>query len=971
MSVKSKKNPRPKVELNTEPQQDVTAPKVTEEVLRQKEADLAGLQRLAHIGSWYWDAKTDVTTGSDELLRIYGFDPATQTMLDFTEQKGRCYPPADWELINEATQETMRTGAGYELDVQAFRNGAPIWVTTRSEIVRDADGRVLGLRGTVQDITERKLAEKERETSIEFLRMVHESLTMQDLIDGAVAFFQQQIGCEAVGIRLQKGEDFPYFTSNGFPEGFLLTENTLCARDHDGVIIRDGAGDPVLECMCGNVICGRFDPAKPFFTANGSFWTNSTTKLLASTSEADRQSRTRNRCHGEGYESVALIPLRAGQKRLGLIQLNDSRPEMFAAKNIELWERLFGYLALAVARFKADEETRESESRFHDIARASADWIWEVDLAGNYTFASKGVAQTLGYTVAEVLRLSPFDLMPPGEAERVRQEFNVIVDRRVAFRDLENVNVHKNGDLRHILTNGVPFFDDQGELLGYRGVDKDITARKQAEVLLLQKNCELETARIKSENDRRLLWDMMAALPIGVAITNAWGGLMRTNTAFERIWSGPRPETSSVEDYTRYKAWRLDTGNPVAPNEWASALALLTGETVDGQLFKIQRFDGSEAYVLNSAAPIRDIEGRIVGSAVAIQDITELKRTEAALRESEALFRSVFQSAAIGIVMATAGGRIQLANDAFCRMLGRTREALIGLNALEITHADDLPANAELIRRAVAGEIQGYTLEKRYLRPDGTPLWVNLTVTEVTDESGHPLHNIAVVEDITLRKATEKVLLDSLREKEVLLKEVHHRVKNNLQVISSLVDLQADSLDNPALAGLFQDVRDRVRSMALVHEKLYRSDNLASVEFAEYASGLLNYLWRAHNESGSKVSLYLDLQPVLLAVESAVPCGLILNELAVNTLKHAFTGRDSGNVAVMLHNEPEGHVSLCVRDNGTGLRPNLNWRQSSTLGLNLVQMLAKQLKAKVEVKSDGGTEFRIVFRPRPVKSFAG
>lgn len=148
-------------------------------------------------------------------------------------------------------------------------------------------------------------------------------------------------------------------------------ESTLCVPDGAGGVVRDSDGAPVIECMCGNVIRGRFDPSKPFFTAHGSFWTNSTTELLASTSEADRQGRTRNRCNGEGYESVALIPLHVGSDRLGLLQLNDRRRGRFSPETIGHWERLADHLAVALAKFRAEEELRASNedlTRFNRVA---------------------------------------------------------------------------------------------------------------------------------------------------------------------------------------------------------------------------------------------------------------------------------------------------------------------------------------------------------------------------------------------------------------------------------------------------------------------------------------------------------------------------------------------------------------------------------------------------------------------------
>jgi PAS domain S-box-containing protein len=201
----------------------------------------------------------------------------------------------------------------------------------------------------------------------------------------------------------------------------------------------------------------------------------------------------------------------------------------------------------------------------------------------------------------------------------------------------------------------------------------------------------------------------------------------------------------------------------------------------------------------------------------------------------------------------------------------------------------------------------------------------------------------------------------SLAEKEVLLKEIHHRVKNNMQIISSLVDLQADEVRDAAMRTVFQDVVFRVRSMAMVHEKLYQSSDLARVEFADYTQTLLGYLWRAQGATVSGLRLVLDLEPVLLPVNAAVPCGLILNELFCNALKHAFNGREKGKVTVSLREDVEGPVRLCVRDNGIGMPPELDLEKARTLGLRLVYMLARQLHAAVEVTGDEGTQFTITF----------
>ena len=203
----------------------------------------------------------------------------------------------------------------------------------------------------------------------------------------------------------------------------------------------------------------------------------------------------------------------------------------------------------------------------------------------------------------------------------------------------------------------------------------------------------------------------------------------------------------------------------------------------------------------------------------------------------------------------------------------------------------------------------------------------------------------------------------------MLLKEIHHRVKNNLQVISSLISLQADCMNDERLTGVLGDMRDRVRTMALVHEKLYQTANLAQLDIADYAPSLLQYLWRAHSAATGNVRLSMSIAPLILPVEKAVHCGLILNELASNAIKHAFSGGSGGEVVVTLEHDPDtGDVCLSVKDNGVGLPADLDWRQSSSLGLRLVQMLTKQMRGTVQAGPGPGTEFQINFNVKGIPS---
>jgi two-component sensor histidine kinase len=205
----------------------------------------------------------------------------------------------------------------------------------------------------------------------------------------------------------------------------------------------------------------------------------------------------------------------------------------------------------------------------------------------------------------------------------------------------------------------------------------------------------------------------------------------------------------------------------------------------------------------------------------------------------------------------------------------------------------------------------------------------------------------------------------SLREKEILLKEIHHRVKNNLQIISSLLSLQAQKIQEPHVQALFRQARDRVRSMALVHENLYQSPDLGRAELAEYARALMQSLFEAYADAAANIRLRLELEPVHLPVDVAIPCGLILNELATNALKHAFHGRSKGEITVMLQAGHDRMIRLTVQDDGTGLPPGLDWRSGGALGLRLVNMLTEQLNGTLEVHNRNGTTFQLTL-PAPV-----
>lgn len=244
---------------------------------------------------------------------------------------------------------------------------------------------------------------------------------------------------------------------------------------------------------------------------------------------------------------------------------------------------------------------------------------------------------------------------------------------------------------------------------------------------------------------------------------------------------------------------------------------------------------------------------------------------------------------------------------------------------------------------------------------DGRTVQLLESASPLFDEAGQVRGCIGTYIDITERRSMEAQLRATLHEKEVLLREVHHRVKNNLQVVSSLLDLQADVAEEPRVRAVFEESQDRIQAMALIHESLYQSDTLTNIDAAAYLRNLSQRLFDASRAPGSHIALTLETQSVMLPPQTAIPFGLLLNELLSNALKHAFPGDRAGTIHIALRQETLGQCVLTVRDTGVGFPEGLNIHQADSLGLQLVGLLTEQLGGTVALARDGGTIFTITF----------
>jgi two-component sensor histidine kinase len=274
-------------------------------------------------------------------------------------------------------------------------------------------------------------------------------------------------------------------------------------------------------------------------------------------------------------------------------------------------------------------------------------------------------------------------------------------------------------------------------------------------------------------------------------------------------------------------------------------------------------------------------------------------------------------------------------------------------------HQDYYQGQLDVFRRAFEGRPQ--QVEIPLIGAGGVVLWLQAFLNPVN--IGEELEEVScLMYDTTERKEIDKRVRDSLKEKEILLQEVHHRVKNNLQVISSILSLQSNYVTDERTKEILWESQQRIKSMSFVHETLYRTADFSSIDFHEYLRALASNLLHSYKPTGVDVDFRQSIDSISMPIDQAIPCGLIVNELISNSLKYAFTGKKKGSLELCVKDEGE-NICLRVTDDGVGLPQDFKYEESESLGIQLVYTLCEQLDAKLEIqtKKNGGTTFRITF----------
>lgn len=612
--------------------------------------------------------------------------------------------------------------------------------------------------------------------------------------------------------------------------------------------------------------------------------------------------------------------------------------------------RAAGYYFVYLALFKSSiEQPYEKLALIHDKLRYAAevmqrnlfdnanDAIITTDLEHRITSWNPSAQRMFGWRAVEIMGKNLSQLIVPSNllAEREQMIQDAIAGK--IFSGVETVRLRKDGYKIDVNITISPLRDIEKNIIGYSGIIRDITERKQAEKALRESE---ERYRMLAEgaHDNIFIIDRDDC----VQYINSFAA-NQVGLPPEEVVGRQRGEIFPSNESDRMKR---NLQNVFQTDEPLYVEGTIT-------------YQNRESWQGTWLIPIKDTAGEVNAVMGIGRDITERKRTEEAIREAEQKYRTLIENIQDGVFIIQ-HAKMQFANEAFARMCGYTVEEVIGKDFRELVAPEDLEMVAERYQRRQAGENIPSEYEFRALHRDGTRIIVNMNVGLINYHD--KVASMGTVKNITERKKAEEQIKASLKEKEILLREIHHRVKNNMQIISSLLRLQSEYIKDKKYLEMFRDSQSRIISMSLIHEKLYQSKNFAKINFKDYINDLVISIFQNHGVTRDKVALDIDVKDVSLDIESAIPCGLIINELITNSLKHAFPNGRKGVISVILRKSDDNEIELVVRDNGVGIPEDIDFKKTKSMGLYLVKILADQLRSDIDLNRSKGTEFTIKFK---------
>lgn len=668
-------------------------------------------------------------------------------------------------IFNEKTfakfVQTLRMGVPVTLEaVHQRKDGTTLPVEVRTGLM-EIHGK-LHLLSLVRNITKRKDRESHRLLAEKILKSLNQKNNKLDTIQSILTLIKESTGFEAVGVRLRQGDDFPYFAVKGFSAEFVEVENYLCCRDGKGELVLDSKGGSHLVCMCGNVLSGRTDPALPFFTEGGSFWTNSTTELLASVSPEEMKGQTRNQCCRFGYESVALIPLRSGDEILGLLQLNDTRRGRFTPGMIRFFEGTCASIGITIARIKAEEQVRNlakfpSENP-NPVLRAAKD--------GTILYSNKAGYKLLNKWKSRV-------------GKSASQDWCDLITGVLNSHKSKAKEVKLKGRIYSFAIAPVP---QEGYVNIY---GRDVTKEKKAEEAIKKARDELEKqvakrtielshtiGTLQEEIRERMIAERTLnerSKTLEAFFSNSITPLVFLDPQFNFIRVNQAYADACQRDVSEFPGRNHFELYPSDAKEiFEEVVHTKIAHQVIARAFTFPDHpEWGVTYWNWTLTPIMDDTDEVELLVFALEDVTERKRAELKVQRSEEKYRELVENANSIIMRRDTNGNITFFNEFAQKFFGYSEDEILGKNVIG-TIAPETEASGRDLRaliKKISQNPEEYAAnENENMLKDGERVWISWTNKPIRDETGKVVEILAVGNDITqFKQAQEKILADQKR----------------------------------------------------------------------------------------------------------------------------------------------------------------------------------------------------------------
>ncbi|MEA3288474.1 MAG: PAS domain S-box protein [Candidatus Marinimicrobia bacterium] len=658
---------------------------------------------------------------------------------------------------------------------------------------------------------------------------------------------------------------------------------------------------------------------------------------------AELQEKIRTQVN-EGSDVISVPPYRLKHKNGGYIWVQDygyiQKDESGKATMI------MGYIYDVTELQESHRKIAESELRYRGLVENSPTGIIRIDVEGNILEVNTVMVNSLGSPSREATMAFNIFTFKPLQDAGIAQKFQECIRENKAVKfTSEYTSAWEKTIYFQVVIH--PIYNAEQQIIGAQANMEDISGTYQAELATRAlERTQLEERNIFLAGPIMIIkWDMIADKALHHISDNVENILGYT---VDEMLSGAvlfvdimHPEDAERCRKTAQQA--LDQGL----------------ESFETAAYRIRCKDGHYIWVNDHSTIIRDENGEPKNISGVVYDISHIIQAEERIKLTEQTYQELFNAISEAVFIHDPDtSEILDVNETMLRMYGYKRDEVIGTDVQKFSAASVVTSGiGDLFKLAIS---EGHkTFEWEAIHKSGKKFWVEVTLRPAVIHGKDRM--LANVRNISGRKEILTKLEKSLQEKDLLLREVHHRVKNNMQVINSLLNLQAEYTQDEHLFEIFGETQNRIRTMALIHERLFKSKSMDAVDFDQYIESLIYELINFYTIDQQRIRFHQDIDQIKLNINKAIPCGLIVNELITNVLKYAFPDNGEGDIWVSVKAIGHSAAEIIVRDNGVGLNPSLDFETTQTMGLRITRILTEQLEGKMEIDRTNGTSFKLRF----------